>query len=78
MSKQPPHAPTASAAGPCPTIIQVRRMPQYWKFTQHYRTTRPPQNDLRVRTFDLGTFTTYFSTDLRGGPWNYYYLCVSQ
>ena len=23
MSKQPPPAPTASAAGPCPTVIQI-------------------------------------------------------
>ena len=25
MSKQPPPAPTASATGPCPTIIQISR-----------------------------------------------------
>ena len=42
MSKQPPPAPTASATGPCPTIIQISRMPRHWKFTQHLRTTRPP------------------------------------
>ena len=42
MSKQPPPAPTASATGPCPTIIQISRTPQHWKFTQHLRTTRPP------------------------------------
>ena len=41
MSKQPPPAPTASATGPCPTIIQISRTPRHWKFTQH-RTTRPP------------------------------------
>ena len=38
MSKQPPPAPTASATGPCPTIIQISRTPQHWKFTQHLRT----------------------------------------
>ena len=27
MSKQPPPAPTASAAGPCPTVIQIVRRP---------------------------------------------------
>ena len=27
MSKQPPPAPTASAVGPCPTIIQTSRTP---------------------------------------------------
>ena len=42
MSKQPPPAPTASAVGPCPTIIQISRTPRHWKFTQHLRTTRPP------------------------------------
>ena len=41
MSKQPPPAPTASATGPCPTIIQISRTPRHWKFTQHLRTTRP-------------------------------------
>ena len=42
MSKQPPPAPTASAVGPCPTVIQISRTPRHWKFTQHHRTTRPP------------------------------------
>ena len=42
MSKQPPPAPTTSAVGPCPTIIQISRTPWYWKFTQHHCTTRPP------------------------------------
>ena len=43
MSKQPPPAPTASATGPCPTIIQISRTPRHWKITQHLRSTRPPQ-----------------------------------
>ena len=42
ISKQPPPAPTASATGPCPTIIQISRTPRHWKITQHHRTTRPP------------------------------------
>ena len=42
MSKPPPPAPTASAIGPCPTIIQISRTPRHWKFTQHHRTIRPP------------------------------------
>ena len=42
MSKQPPPAPTVSAVGPCPTVIQTSRTPRHWKFTQHHRTTRPP------------------------------------
>ena len=27
MSKQPPPAPTASAVGPCPTVIQIEGRP---------------------------------------------------
>ena len=42
MSKQPPPAPTVSAIGPCPTIMQISRTPQHWKFTQYHHTTRPP------------------------------------
>ena len=37
-----PPAPTASAIGPCPTVIQISRTPRHLKFTQHLRTTRPP------------------------------------
>ena len=43
MSIQPPPAPTASAIGPCPTIIKISRTPRYWQFTQYDRTTQPPQ-----------------------------------
>ena len=39
MTKQPLPAPTASAVGPCPSLIQISR-----KFTQHHRTTRPPES----------------------------------
>ena len=46
MSKQPPPAHTASTMGPCPTIIQISRTPQHWKFPQHLRTTRPPPIDV--------------------------------
>ena len=42
MSKQPPPAPTASAIGPCPTIIQIVGRPGTGSFTQDHRTTRPP------------------------------------
>ena len=42
MSKQPPPAPTASAVGPCPTLIQTSRTPRTWKFIQDHRTIRPP------------------------------------
>ena len=36
------HAPTASAVGPCPTLIQISRTPLYWNFAKHHRSTRPP------------------------------------
>ena len=42
MSKQPLPAPTASAVGPCPTIIQISKTPRYGKFIKPHRTTRPP------------------------------------
>ena len=43
-----PPAPTASAVGPCPTLIQISRMPRHWKFTQHHRTTRPPPAPIKA------------------------------
>ena len=46
MSKQPPPTPTASTIGPCPTVIQVSRMPRHCKFTQHLHTSRPPRDGM--------------------------------
>ena len=51
-------APTASAIGPCPTIIQISRTPRHWKFTQHQRSTRPPQTNLRTHGHRPVTFQT--------------------
>ena len=31
MSKQLPPAPTASAVGPCPTLLQISRTPRHWR-----------------------------------------------
>ena len=45
-----PPAPSASAVGPCPTIIQISRTPRHWKFTQHHRTTRPVPAMIKVLT----------------------------
>ena len=56
MSKQPPPAPTASAIGPCPTIIQTSRTPPHWKFTQHLRSTRPPPYNFRENAIKLKQF----------------------
>ena len=40
----------ASVIGPCPTIIQITRTPWHWKFTQHHRSTRPPQGTFGIIT----------------------------
>ena len=37
-----PPAPTASAIGSCPIIIQISRTHRNWKFTQHHHFIRPP------------------------------------
>ena len=50
MYKQPPPAPTTSAAGPCITIIQICRTPRHWQFTQHHRTARPLPAMIKVLT----------------------------
>ena len=42
MSKQPRRTYCKHSSRPCPTVIQVSRTPQHWKFTQHLRTTRQP------------------------------------
>ena len=33
-----------SGVGPCPAIYRSSRTPRHWKFTQHHRTTRPPDH----------------------------------
>ena len=60
MSKQPPPAPTVSAVGPCPTVIQISRTPRRWKFTQHHRTTQPPTTETRRKA----TFSCFGKTDV--------------
>ena len=57
MSKQPPPAPTASAEGPCPTVIQIVGRPGTGSFTQHHRTT-PIFHTLwpLIRTLSTGRF----------------------
>ena len=46
MSKQPPPAPTVSAVGPCPTIIQIVGRPGTDSLPG---TTRPPPAENRSR-----------------------------
>ena len=80
MSKQPPPAPTASATGPCPTIIQISRTPRHWKFTQHLRTTRPPP--LTRMSEVLGRYPVWPytvvspSADSREASVSYWHKCV--
>ena len=47
MSKQPPPAPTASAVGPCPTIIQIVGRPGTGSLS---RTTAPPDQPQHSET----------------------------
>ena len=42
MSEQTPARTYCKRSSPCPTIIQISRMPRHWKLTKHHRTTRPP------------------------------------
>ena len=57
----PPFAPTGSAVGPCPTLIQISRTPRHWKFTQHRRTTQPPPEWLKQKynSFNDRWFSRY-------------------
>ena len=53
-AKQPPPAPTASAIGPCPIIIQSRWTSRHWNFTQRLRTTQsPPQKNIESRSINI-------------------------
>ena len=61
MFKQPPPAPTASAVGPCPTLIQISRTPPHWKFFQHHRTTRPPPLSFEDRRSLNPSNSTFYS-----------------
>ena len=56
MSKQPPPAPTASAVGPCPTLIQISRTPRHWKFTQHHCHPTTPRRLVGCFGFLVGCF----------------------
>ena len=46
MSKQPPPAPTASAAGPCPTVIQSVGRPGTGSL---HSTIAPPDHPLKKK-----------------------------
>ena len=48
MSKQPPPAPTASAIGPCPTVIKIVGRPATGSLP---RTIAPPDHPRRARAY---------------------------
>ena len=50
MSKQPPPAPTASAVGPCPTVIQIVGRPGTGSFPS---TVAPPDHPLQKQNCSL-------------------------
>ena len=57
MSKQPPPAPTASAVGPCPTVIQIVGRPGTGSLPS---TIAPPDHPhlfvTKPRNFSLSTY----------------------
>ena len=66
-----PRAPTASAAGPCTTIIQISRITRCWKLTQHHRTTRPPQLNSRYKGVKAFSFVAPYSGGGRMVRWSW-------
>ena len=51
MSKQPPPAPTASAVGPCPTVIQIVGRPELGSLP---RTIAPPDHPHHMLDREFG------------------------
>ena len=56
MSKQPPPAPTASAVGPCPTVIQIVGRPGTGSLPS---TIAPPDHPLTTDVTFGGFFWSY-------------------
>ena len=57
MSKQPPPAPTASAVGPCPTVIQIVGRPGTGSLPS---TIAPPDHPRNLVTTGLVAFEELF------------------
>ena len=72
MSKQPPPAPTASATGPCPTIIQIVGRPDTGSLP---RTIAPPDHPLSAVDW---VSSMAWSADLGAGVAGscFIFLCV--
>ena len=67
MSKQPPPAPTASAVGPCPTIIQIEGHPGTGSVPS---TIAPPDHPL----FKTGFGVFVACRNLRGGHGGFMFI----
>ena len=61
MSKQPPPAPTASAVGPCPTVIQIVGRPGTGSLPS---TIAPPDHPLQIWKLSL-EIISYCSSSLK-------------
>ena len=83
-----PPAPTASAAGLCPTLIQISKTHRYCRLTQHNRTTRPPHKFSKKMSYSGGlkpfvvtffhrkTGVVYLIVDLLEEIWYTRWKCV--
>ena len=58
MSKQPPPAPTASAVGPCPTVIQIVGRPGTGSLPS---TIAPPDHPLKRQMTEIDFLTCIIS-----------------
>ena len=58
MSKPPPPAPTTSAVGLCPTLIQISRTLRQWKLTQHHHTIRSGRKNSAALGIPHGSVST--------------------
>ena len=56
MSKQPPTRTYCKRNRPLPYYHPNCRTPRHWKFTQHHRTTRPPQVRNKCQNIDAVNF----------------------
>ena len=68
ISKQPSPAPTESAEGPCPTLIQISRTHRLWKFTQHHRTSRPSPSYIESRSYEVYLIQWHGMSTLADNP----------
>ena len=63
MSKQPPPAPTASAVGPCPTIIKIVGRPSIASLPSTFAPPDHPQSKMYIRPIQKCLDTTEILQD---------------